>query len=131
MSSLQKQTDMYSNVQRMLGEGVLKISSSSKELINQLSFVMRNITPSGRIKIEAAEGKHDDFPDALALACMLSVGTPQVPKVLVTSVPSILGGKVDRDELTAMKRGKRSPYQQIVVFDERGRIIGTRPRKQR
>lgn len=131
MSSLQKQIDMYANIQRMFGEGVLKIPASNREFISQLSLVMRTITPSGRIKIEAAEGQHDDFPDALALACMISVGTPTVPKVMVTSVPSILGGKVDRQELTAMKRGKRSPYQQVAVFDERGRIIGTRPRRQR
>jgi len=131
MSSLQKQIDMYANIQRMFGEGMLKIPASNRELITQLSFVMRTITPSGRVKIEAAEGKNDDFPDALALACMMTVGTVNVPKVLVTSIPSIMGGKIDRDELSSMKRGKRSPYQQVVVFDERGRIIGTRPRRQR
>ncbi|MBD3405089.1 MAG: hypothetical protein GF411_03000 [Candidatus Lokiarchaeota archaeon] len=61
MSSLQKQIDMYSNLQRMFGEGVLKIPASNRELISQLSLVMRTITPSGRVKIEAAEGQHDDF----------------------------------------------------------------------
>jgi phage FluMu gp28-like protein len=131
MSSLQKQVDMYANVQRMFGEGILKIPASNRELITQLSMVMRNLTPSGKVKIEAAEGQNDDFPDALALACMVSVGFTKPPKVMVTSVPSIMGGKIDRDELEAMKRGKRSPYQQVVVFDERGRIIGTRPRRRR
>ena len=131
MSSLQKQMDMYANVQRMFGEGVLKIPAANRELISQLSLVMRNITPSGKIKIEAAEGHNDDFPDALALACMVTVGFSRPPKILVTSVPSIMRGKIDRDELTAMKQGKRPQPQQIVVFDARGRIIGTRPRKQR
>ena len=131
LSSLQKQVDLYANVQRMFGEGVLKIPASNRELISQLSLVMRNITPSGKIKIEAAEGQHDDYPDALALACMVSVSFKEPPRMMVTSVPSIMSGKIDRDELTAMQRGKRSPYQQVVVFDERGRIIGTRPRKRR
>jgi hypothetical protein len=131
MSSLQKQVDMYANIQRMFGEGVLKIPASNRELISQLSLVMRNLTPSGKIKIEAAEGHNDDFPDALALACMMTVGFSKPPKVLVTSVPSILRGKIDKNELAAMKHGKRSPIQQVVVFDQRGRVVGTRPRKRR
>ncbi|RLG72479.1 MAG: hypothetical protein DRO11_02150 [Methanobacteriota archaeon] len=131
MSSLQKQNDMYANLQRLFGEGMLKIPTSNREMITQLSLVMRTITPSGRVKVEAPEGQHDDYVDALSLACMMSVGTKNIPKTLVTSVPSILGNNVSRDEIIAMQQRKVIPKQQIVVFDSRGRVIGTRARSRR
>lgn len=129
MSSLSKQNDMYANVQRLLGEGMLKIPRSNRELISQLSLVMRTLSPSGKVKIEAPDGEHDDFPDALCLACMISVGYSAPPKVIVTSVPSIMTGNIDRQEIMAMKTGKRVPHQQTVVFDSRGRIVGLRAKK--
>lgn len=126
MTSLQKQNDMYSNVARLLGEGMLKIPISARELITQLSMVMRTITPSGKVKIEAADGQHDDFADAVALACMISMHGHR-PSMFVANVPSLFSNRGGR------RRGKgvRGPDRLEVVLDARGRPIGKRMVKKR
>ena len=126
MTSLDKQNDMYANVTRLFGEGMLKIPISARELITQLSMVMRTVSPQGKTKIEAAGGFGDDFPDALALACMVAIS--HVPtKVIVSSVPSLYRGSVRKKK--QLSGGER--HRQEVVLDQRGRPIGTRALKRR
>ena len=126
MTSLDKQNDMYANVTRLFGEGMLKIPISARELITQLSMVMRTVSPTGKTKIEAAGGFGDDFPDALALACMVAIS--HVPtKVIVSSVPSLYRGSVRKKK--QLSGGER--HRQEVVLDQRGRPIGTRALKRR
>jgi len=70
MASLEKQNQMYANVYELLGAGKLVLPAMNKELLTQMQLVAMTKMPSGRIKIEAASGGHDDYPDAIALACM-------------------------------------------------------------
>lgn len=121
MTSIQKQNDMYANVSRLLGEGLLKIPTTARELITQLSHVLRTVTPQGRPKIEAAEGKHDDFPDALSLACMVAIRHTPVKNV-ASSVRGTFTHAVSKQR--QLSGGER--YIQKVVLDRRGRPIGTR-----
>jgi hypothetical protein len=126
MTSLDKQNDMYANVSRLFGEGMLKVPLSARELITQLSMVMRTVSPQGKPKIEAAGGHGDDFPDALALACMVALS--YVPtKIIVSSAPSVYGKSVSKKK--QLSGGER--HRQQVVLDQRGRPIGTRALKRR
>lgn len=89
MTSSQKQLDMYTNVYEMLGSGKLILPVQNKELLDQMLAVTRSKTDLGRIKIEAIAGMHDDYPDAIALACM---GTTEPRwEMFAASVPKITG----------------------------------------
>mgnify|MGYP005840897677 CR=1 FL=1 len=83
----QIKNEMYANVYELLSSGKLIIPKVNKEFIDQMQLVTFTKTPSGQLKIEAAPGSHDDYPDALALACM-SVMEPR-HEIFVSSVPSI------------------------------------------
>lgn len=88
MTSSVKQLDMFTNLYELLGSGKLVIPASNQELINQMLAVTKTKLESGRIKIEAIAGMNDDYPDALALACMC-VEEPRM-EMFASSVPSIL-----------------------------------------
>lgn len=126
LSSLQKQNDMYANVARLFGEGLLKVPISAKSLIRQLSMVMRSLTPTGRPKIEAAEGHHDDYPDALALACMISSYITSVGFVS-GKVPKTLGGGLKTSHSYRTEIQSNVVARREVVLDRKGRPIGLRP----
>ena len=66
--SIQSKMDIYSNLKKMMQQGKLKIPNH-KKLVFQLKDLRREIIPSGDIKIHHSEKGHDDYPDALALAC--------------------------------------------------------------
>lgn len=90
MTSIAKQYDLYSNVYEMLGAGKLILPASNQDLINQMLSLTRTKMPNtGRIKIEAIAGAFDDYPDAIALACM-AVNEPRW-EMFVSSVPSVMG----------------------------------------
>jgi hypothetical protein len=88
MTSQAKQVDMFTNVYEMLGSGKLLLPAKNKELLDQMLAVTRTKLESGRIKIEAIAGMHDDYPDAIALACM-SMSEPRW-EMFATSVPSVV-----------------------------------------
>lgn len=88
MTSQAKQVDMFTAVYRLLGDGKLILPVCNKELLDQMLAVTRTKLESGRIKIEAIAGMHDDYPDAIALACMSS-SEPEW-EMFVASVPSIV-----------------------------------------
>ena len=87
MTSHQKQLDMYTNVYEMLGSGKLILPVENKEFLDQMLAVTRTKLDSGRIKIEAIAGMHDDYPDSLALGCM-STSEPRM-EMFAASLPSI------------------------------------------
>ena len=89
MTSIAKQYDLYSNVYEMLGTGSLIIPASNQELIDQMLSLTRTKMPhTGRVKIEAIAGAFDDYPDAIALACM-AVNEPRW-EMFASSVPGVM-----------------------------------------
>ena len=67
--TIQSKMDMYSNLKKMMEQGKLKIPNHTK-LIYQLMDLRYEIVSSGQLKLHHSERGHDDYPDALALACM-------------------------------------------------------------
>ena len=66
--TIKSKMDMYSNLRKMMEQGKLKIPNH-KKLIYQLLDLRYEIQSSGDLKIHHSERGHDDYPDALALAC--------------------------------------------------------------
>lgn len=66
--TMQSKLDMYSNLKKLMNQGKLKFPNH-KKLIFQLRDLRYEMTSSGGMKIHHSENKHDDYPDALALAC--------------------------------------------------------------
>ena len=69
--TVQSKMDMYSNLKKLMNQGKLKFPPH-KKLIFQLLDLRREITSSGNLKLHHSEKGHDDYPDALALACWAS-----------------------------------------------------------
>jgi len=69
--SLQSKTDMYSNLKKLMNQQRLEIPTH-KKLIHELCELRYERTSTGGMKIHHPDGGkvHDDFPDALALACL-------------------------------------------------------------
>lgn len=89
MTSIAKQHDLYTNVYEMLGAGNLIIPATNRELIEQMLSLTRTKMPNtGRVKIEAIAGAFDDYPDAIALACM-AVDEPRW-EMFASSFPNIM-----------------------------------------
>ena len=66
--SMQSKLDMYSNLKKLMNQGKL-IIPNHKKLIYQLLDLRYEMTTSGGVKLHHSENKHDDYCDALALAC--------------------------------------------------------------
>ncbi len=66
--TIKSKQDMYSNLNKLFEQGKLKIPNH-KKLIYQLVDLKREIMSSGDMKIHHSDKGHDDYPDALALAC--------------------------------------------------------------
>ena len=64
----QMKMDMYSNLKKLMSQGRVKFPNH-KKLIFQLLDLRYEIMTSGDLKIHHSEKGHDDYPDALALAC--------------------------------------------------------------
>ena len=60
--------DMYSNLKSLMSQGKIKIPKN-KKLIFQLMDLRYEVMSSGDLKLHHSERGHDDYPDALALAC--------------------------------------------------------------
>jgi len=60
--------DIYSNLKKLMSQGKIKIPNN-KKLIYQLMDLRYEVMSSGDLKIHHSEKGHDDYPDALALAC--------------------------------------------------------------
>jgi len=64
----QLKMDMYSNLKKLMNQGKLKIPRH-KKLIFQLCDFRYEMMSSGGLKLHHSEKGHDDYCDALALAC--------------------------------------------------------------
>ena len=67
--SIKTKMDMYSNLKKLMQQGKLKIPNH-KKLLYQLADLKYELTSSGDMKLHHSEKGHDDYPDALALACL-------------------------------------------------------------
>jgi len=67
----QMKMDIYSNLKKLMSQGKIKFpkNDKTKKLIFQLRDLRYEIMASGDLKIHHSEKGHDDYPDALALAC--------------------------------------------------------------
>lgn len=66
--SVRSKMDMYSNLKSLMSQGKIKIPKC-KKLIFQLMDLKYEVMSNGDLKIHHSDKGHDDFPDALALAC--------------------------------------------------------------
>jgi len=64
--SLQEKAEMYKNLRLLFENHNIKLKQINK-LVYQLSYLRREYTESGIMKIKSYE--HDDYPDSLVLAC--------------------------------------------------------------
>ncbi len=66
--SVKSKQDMYSNLKKLMEDGKLQIPNNRK-LLYQLADLRYEVASNGDLKIHHSERGHDDYPDALALAC--------------------------------------------------------------
>ena len=66
--TVKSKMDMYSNLRKMMQQGKLKFPNH-KKLVYQLADLRYEVMSSGDLKIHHSEKGHDDYADALALAC--------------------------------------------------------------
>ena len=64
--SLQEKGSMYKNLRLLFENHKITLKNVDK-LIYQLSYLKRDYTENGQMKIKSDE--HDDYPDSLVLAC--------------------------------------------------------------
>lgn len=74
--STKSKMDMYSNLKKMMEQGKIKFPNH-KKLLYQLADLRYEIMSSGDLKIYHSERGHDDYPDALALACLFFKGNEE------------------------------------------------------
>jgi hypothetical protein len=66
--TVRSKMDMYSNLKGLMSQGLLKFPKN-KKLIFQMMDLRYETMSNGDMKIHHSERGHDDYPDALALAC--------------------------------------------------------------
>lgn len=66
--TVKSKQDMYSNLKKIMQQGKLKIPNH-KKMIYELMDLRYETTTSGDLKLHHSDRGHDDYPDALALAC--------------------------------------------------------------
>jgi hypothetical protein len=128
MASLEKQNQMYANLYELLQAGKLILPAQNRELLSQMQMITMSKQPSGRIKIEAATGGHDDYPDALALACMSTL-EPRY-EMFVGGVPK--SDRKSADDRESMVRFIGTPIisskdKRVMRDPVTGRAIGVLP----
>ena len=64
--SLKEKESMYNTLVTLFENGRIKLGHTDK-LAYQLSYLQKEYTPNNNLRVVSEE--HDDFPDALALAC--------------------------------------------------------------
>jgi len=69
--TIRSKMDMYSHLKKLMSQGKLKIPNH-KKLIFELMDLRYEIMSNGDLKLHHSEKGHDDYPDALALACWAS-----------------------------------------------------------
>jgi len=65
--TVQTKHEMYTRLKRDFESRDIKIPNH-RRLLDELTSLMYDFTPSGKVKVEARNGEHDDHPDSLALA---------------------------------------------------------------
>lgn len=66
--SIQSKMDIYSNLKKLMNQGRIKFPNH-KKLIFQLMDLRYEIMSNGNLKLHHSDRGHDDYADALALAC--------------------------------------------------------------
>ena len=74
----QSKMDIYSNLKKLMNQGKLKFPNH-KKLVYQLMDLRYEVRASGDLKLHHPDNKHDDYPDALALACWAAQDEGYVP----------------------------------------------------
>lgn len=67
--TIKSKMDIYSNLKVLLEKGTLKLPNNNKKLMFELLDLRYEVTSSGQMKIHHSDRGHDDYVDALALAC--------------------------------------------------------------
>lgn len=79
--SIQSKAKLYNNLKMGINTGRVQILMKNEELISELIMILGEETDTGKIKIHAPTGKHDDLADAAALGAKM------------LAFPDILGGE--------------------------------------
>ena len=67
--SLSEKSKMYSNIRMIFENKKIVVPQEDKKVLYQLSYLKRDYTEEGKLKVKVDEGTKDDHADALALAC--------------------------------------------------------------
>jgi hypothetical protein len=67
--SLSEKSKMYSNIRMIFENKKIVVPQDDKKVLYQLSYLKREYTEEGKLKVKVDEGTKDDHADALALAC--------------------------------------------------------------
>jgi len=68
--SMSEKANMYSNIRMIFENKKIVVPQDDKKVLYQLSYLKRQYTEEGKLKIKVEEGTKDDHADALALACI-------------------------------------------------------------
>lgn len=125
--SNKRQNEMYANVFELLGSGKLRLPASNTELLNQMQLITMEELPGGQIRIAAAEGNHDDYPDALALACLATLEPRH--ELFFTSTKSIFAQE-SSTEVFATQLGTNYVHtnDSRLITDADGSVIAVLPK---
>jgi phage terminase large subunit-like protein len=67
--SLSEKSTMYKNIRMIFENKKIVVPQQDKRVLYQLSYLKREYTEEGKLKVKVEEGTKDDHADALALAC--------------------------------------------------------------
>lgn len=67
--SLSEKSKMYSNIRMIFENKKIVVPQDDRRVLYQLSYLKREYTEEGKLKVKVNEGAKDDHADALALAC--------------------------------------------------------------
>ena len=67
--SLTEKSKMYSNIRMIFENKKIVVPQDDKRVLYQLSYLKREYTEEGKLKVKVEDGTKDDHADALALAC--------------------------------------------------------------
>jgi len=67
--SLTSKSEMYKNIRMIFENKKIVVPQEDKKVLYQLSYLKREYTEEGKLKVKVEEGSKDDHADALALAC--------------------------------------------------------------
>ncbi len=67
--SLTTKSEMYKNIRMIFENKKIVVPQEDKKVLYQLSYLKREYTEEGKLKVKVEAGSKDDHADALALAC--------------------------------------------------------------